>query len=445
MSCHSFIALLFSGKTAFDASETEALQAKLDHMETTKAKIAESKFSEAVIEKMGDFIDKAEDDFMKSEVHIAITGQSGAGKSSLINTLRSLRARDPDAAPTDVRECTMTPTPYPFPLNKNIVLWDLPGVGTENFPVAGYVEKVGLTRFQALIICSCTRFKESDLWLANQARANKVRFYIIRTKVDQDVQNGLDDEGLSPGAPEASEVDQQIVKRIRQGTKQQLDAHDLPVDRVFILSTRMAHQTKWEFPGLNYELAENTPQKDKRALLMMMVTCSMDIIDRKREALEDRIDSVATQAARAPEAEYRQMILNEVTHYKTWFGLTEENLQRVNIKMTELNQRLQEMNTELNRLRHEPVEQYTGKNRYKWLPGLGKRLSKWKNAAKNLERQEKQRDRVFKMEDDVKSRTPLAIQSATTSVLEDLLETCVDLAVSVLEERKKRAETAGTL
>jgi predicted GTPase len=66
-------------------------------------------------------------------LNIAITGNSGVGKSTLINTIRSLRAYDKGAADVNVIECTQERTCYIHPDNENLKLWDLPGLDLYNF------------------------------------------------------------------------------------------------------------------------------------------------------------------------------------------------------------------------------------------------------------------------------------------------------------------------
>ncbi len=59
-----------------------------------------------------------EDALAESEhfpVTIGITGESGCGKSTFINTMRGLDAEDPNAAEVGVTECTTEPTPYVHP------------------------------------------------------------------------------------------------------------------------------------------------------------------------------------------------------------------------------------------------------------------------------------------------------------------------------------------
>ncbi|XP_068099464.1 interferon-inducible GTPase 5-like [Hyperolius riggenbachi] len=79
-------------------------------------------------------------------LNIAITGDSGVGKSTFINVVRGLSDEDEGAAPTGMNQITMDPTPYPHPLYKNVIIWDLPGIGTPDFPANGYLEKLNQLR-----------------------------------------------------------------------------------------------------------------------------------------------------------------------------------------------------------------------------------------------------------------------------------------------------------
>ena len=63
------------------------------------------------------------------EINFGITGEAGVGKSSFINAARGLKDDDKDAAKTGVTETTTQAKSYRHPRNKNIVFWDLPGIG----------------------------------------------------------------------------------------------------------------------------------------------------------------------------------------------------------------------------------------------------------------------------------------------------------------------------
>jgi ABC-type bacteriocin/lantibiotic exporter with double-glycine peptidase domain len=78
------------------------------------------------------------------KLNIGVIGESGCGKSTLINSMRGLYPNEQGAAKVDVKECTAFPTPYPFPDNPNIIIWDLPGVNTPNYKLGSYLQKIVL-------------------------------------------------------------------------------------------------------------------------------------------------------------------------------------------------------------------------------------------------------------------------------------------------------------
>uniref|UniRef100_A0A3Q4M4L3 IRG-type G domain-containing protein n=1 Tax=Neolamprologus brichardi TaxID=32507 RepID=A0A3Q4M4L3_NEOBR len=120
-------------------------------------------------------------------LNIAITGESGAGKSTFVNALRGLSDDDEGAAPTGVTETTSEVTPYPHPNYPNVTLWDLPGIGTTKFPADEYLELVGFEKFDFFIVVSATRFTENDVKLAQEIQRMKKKFYFVRSKIDNNM------------------------------------------------------------------------------------------------------------------------------------------------------------------------------------------------------------------------------------------------------------------
>ncbi|XP_053373729.1 T-cell-specific guanine nucleotide triphosphate-binding protein 2-like isoform X2 [Mercenaria mercenaria] len=129
------------------------------------------------------------DDWKSVPLNIAVIGNSGVGKSSYINALLGLSADDKGAAPVGVVETTVTLTPFSHPGNKNLTLWDLPGVGTPNFPKDGYLQKINFKKYDFFLVLTATRFTENDIWLAQKIRDLGKKFYLIRTKIDMDISN----------------------------------------------------------------------------------------------------------------------------------------------------------------------------------------------------------------------------------------------------------------
>jgi interferon gamma inducible protein 47 len=121
---------------------------------------------------------------VSSPIKVAITGESGSGKSSLVNGLRDMSDVAEGAAPTDEEECTMEPTMYADPRFPSVQYWDLPGCGTPRWPVATYADDVELHRFDVLVIVTSVRVRENDLLLLAKARALGVPTLLLRSKID---------------------------------------------------------------------------------------------------------------------------------------------------------------------------------------------------------------------------------------------------------------------
>ena len=125
----------------------------------------------------------------KIPLHIGITGESGSGKSTFVNAFRGIDNRDEGAAPTGCVETTSEGIPYHHPNYPNVTLWDLPGIGTTNFPADKYLEHVGFEKFDFFIIISDTRFRENDVKLAQEIQKMRKKFYFVRSKIDNDLRN----------------------------------------------------------------------------------------------------------------------------------------------------------------------------------------------------------------------------------------------------------------
>ena len=82
-------------------------------------------------EKFDDFIKSKLEEWKNITVNIAVIGEIGAGKSTLINHLRNISDLHPDAAKVDCNEVNHDNegTPYPDPSNPHLVYYDFPGYG----------------------------------------------------------------------------------------------------------------------------------------------------------------------------------------------------------------------------------------------------------------------------------------------------------------------------
>ncbi|CAL8376186.1 unnamed protein product [Arctogadus glacialis] len=124
---------------------------------------------------------------MNIPLNIAVTGESGSGKSTFVNAFRGKDNRDDGAAPTGVVETTKKPEPYPHPRHPNVTLWDLPGIGTTKFPADRYLEYVEFEKFDFFILVSADRFTENDAKLAQEIKTMGKNLYFVRSKIDNNL------------------------------------------------------------------------------------------------------------------------------------------------------------------------------------------------------------------------------------------------------------------
>jgi GTP-binding protein EngB required for normal cell division len=132
---------------------------------------------------------KAEYQYDSNLFHIAVTGNSGSGKSSLINAFRALTDGTEGAAATDVVECTQKAERYPG--HKPFVWFDIPGAGPMNIPAMQYFNQQGLYIFDCIIVLIDIRFTQSDIWILEQCKLVKpeIPTFIVRSKSDQHIMN----------------------------------------------------------------------------------------------------------------------------------------------------------------------------------------------------------------------------------------------------------------
>ena len=80
---------------------------------------------------------------------------------------------------------------YSHPNNPLMKFWDLPGVGTNEFPKNTYLSKIHIDGYDVFLLITATRFTENDTWLANEFRERNKKYFFVRTKMGIDVSNDL--------------------------------------------------------------------------------------------------------------------------------------------------------------------------------------------------------------------------------------------------------------
>ncbi|XP_039621251.1 interferon-inducible GTPase 5-like [Polypterus senegalus] len=120
------------------------------------------------------------------EFHIAVTGESGKGKSAFINAVCGLKPGDPEAAEEGFTEQIIKPKKYKHPSLPSVSLWDLPGAGTPKFEIAKYFKKVKFTKYHFTVVMVGNRFTENDTFIVKTLGNLKHDFYVVRSKMDNE-------------------------------------------------------------------------------------------------------------------------------------------------------------------------------------------------------------------------------------------------------------------
>jgi len=189
--------------------------------------------------------------------NVAVIGISGVGKSSFINAIRGLTADDVGAAKVGVVETTMEITPYTHPDHPQIKFWDLPGVGTDQFPQAEYLSRISVDRYDFFIIMTASRFFETDTWIVKEITRRGRKFVFVRTKVDQDVRSNR-------RAHPRTHSEAAVIEEILMSTKQHLSDSGQSDAEVFLIDSYVPR--KYDFERLSKRLLYELPESKIAAM-----------------------------------------------------------------------------------------------------------------------------------------------------------------------------------
>lgn len=293
--------------------------------------------------KLKEHIKSKNQEWKNIPLNIGVTGESGVGKSSFINAIRGLTADDEGGAHVDVVEATRNIKPYKHPTNDSMVLWDLPGVGTPNFPRETYLDVVEFDRYDFFLILSAARFREDDLWLGQEVRKRKKNFHFVRTQMDVEVDK---DKKSHPKTHSKGKV----IEKVREDCKTNLEKHGLSRASVFLIDNYSLRD--FDFNSLTITLIDEAPIHKKEAMALSMSVLTEGVLTRKIEALESRIYKVGLLSAIGGAVPIPGLgaafdiaiLLEEVSFYKNQLGLDrktmEENARLLNTETRALEQKL---------------------------------------------------------------------------------------------------------
>jgi predicted GTPase len=152
-----------------------------------------------VLEKDAEAIRRKAEEADKTPVYIALFGQPGAGKSSLINAI----VGQPLAKVGVENDVTTERTDYEW---NGLFLSDLPGYGTAKFPAATYLSKFEIAKFDIFLCVASGKLKDDDVSFFRELVHAGKRCVFVRNKIETE---------FEPGATE-DEIRARIVASIRE-------------------------------------------------------------------------------------------------------------------------------------------------------------------------------------------------------------------------------------
>ncbi|XP_067852876.1 interferon-inducible GTPase 5-like isoform X1 [Heptranchias perlo] len=262
-----------------------------------------------------------------TELNIAVTGETGAGKSTFINTMRGLQSDDEGAAETGVTETTMEPTRYPHPNLPNVYFWDLPGIGTTKFPANKYLKEMKFKRYDFFIIISDCRFRENDTKLAKEIKRLGKNFYFVRSKIDNDLNSMIKQQ--------KKVNEEEELEKIRIDCVRKLQAAGIPSPSVFLIAN--FGPKLYDFILLNEALEDDLQNIKKSVFILALPNLNLEIVEKKRQELKKRVWMLATLsgavgAVPVPGLSFAcdvGILVGGIIYFRKYLGLDDASLQRL--------------------------------------------------------------------------------------------------------------------
>ncbi|KAH8832419.1 P-loop containing nucleoside triphosphate hydrolase protein [Flagelloscypha sp. PMI_526] len=175
--------------------------------------------------------------------HFGIAGVVNSGKSSLLNSVRGLRAKDKGAAPVGSSEKTREVTRYLDHPASPFAWYDIPGSGTASIPTSNYFNAQGLFALDCIIILVKDSFQEHDAALISRCAKLDIPTYIARSHSDSHIRDICVDNGEDPEDKDALlEARDTYIKEARANIENGLKGFGLPSQKVYLVNARSMHK-----------------------------------------------------------------------------------------------------------------------------------------------------------------------------------------------------------
>lgn len=209
-------------------------------------------------------------------------------------------------------------------------MWDLPGIGTDEFHEETYWQRLDLKKYDAFLIFTATRFRQEVSYLTKEIAKTGKMFFFVRSKVDLDVEDLKEDDDASPPSEKAEEA---LLKDLRSESRSKL-GNQLSINQdIYLITNRDAR--KWDFARLAKDILLVLPEDLSDCLtfsLDILKSLSADTLKCKVNALKKRMILVAGASAATATvpipfvsaAVDAGLIANELAFYRSQLTLPSE-------------------------------------------------------------------------------------------------------------------------
>ena len=237
-------------------------------------------------------IQKDERSFESTTVQCGIIGVTGGGKSSLINAIAGKEIAE--VGVTETTGVSAEISAYEF---QNIVLIDLPGVGTTKWPTETYFSKLEkhctlnekyslrAENFDFFILVIANRLLEEDLNLYKLITHDlKKQCFLVRSKFDIDANNNFRTKNQSD-----QETYNEIIEDLWRNFPNEIR------ETVFVIST--AEPWRGDFEALVEAITQSLPELKSEKFIAYATGHSKKFLKKKRKIAEKHASRLALLSA----------------------------------------------------------------------------------------------------------------------------------------------------
>nr|XP_020670098.1 interferon-inducible GTPase 5-like [Pogona vitticeps] len=250
-------------------------------------------------------------------LNVAVIGEAGSGRSSLINALRGLGSKEEDAAPTGLTQTTKEAMAYQLSTVPCLYLWDLPGVGVTEEDVS----RMDLSRYDFFLLVASERYKHVHSCLARAIYSTGKQMFFVRNKIDVDVE-------ARPGSQSFTKDERQ--ERVRKSCMEALKKDGVDAPQVFLVSCHM--RDTYDLASLQEALKNSAPELKRKALKRAIPTVISRLVRRKAKMLMKDAWGKALQIclsfAENPRPDEAENVAVTIGIFCVDFGLDDASLER---------------------------------------------------------------------------------------------------------------------